>query len=86
MHLSLARAHAESHWGRLKFHIPGQRTTLSELFSLLDEARCDPKIPLADFAVSQPTLEQIFIAIARERDRSDERDRVELQESLVAMV
>ena len=80
----------EAHWRRLKYALPKQDTVLSEIFEQLEAVRAStssssssdgaggPRIN--EYALSSPTLEQIFVAIAREsaRDEDGESNMVRL--------
>ena len=54
--------------GRLfKFHLPMRASEgLAAVFEALEGARRSGATPITDYAVSQPTLEQIFVAVATE--------------------
>jgi len=56
----------ESHAGRLKYEIPQQDISLSAIFSAMEENK--PRLNISDYAVSQSTLEQIFVSIAAQAD------------------
>eukprot|EP01105_Mastigella_eilhardi_P028439 TRINITY_DN936_c0_g1_i14.p1 TRINITY_DN936_c0_g1~~TRINITY_DN936_c0_g1_i14.p1 ORF type:complete len:1870 (-),score=505.12 TRINITY_DN936_c0_g1_i14:2049-7658(-) len=57
----------EEHNGRLKYVLPKEGTLgLATIFGTIEEAK--EALGISDYAVSQPTLEQIFVAIARRQE------------------
>ena len=65
----------EQHWGRLKFSLPRADLSLAALFGGIEANKVAMQI--SNYAVTQATLESIFVSIAQqqERDEQDERDK-----------
>jgi len=63
----------------LRYFLPntssdGKEVRLSSLFKLLENRKHD--LDISDYSVSQPTLEQVFIDIARKSEQDDSRELV----------
>ena len=56
----------EMHAGTVKYHLPKQNLTLSEMFETV-EAKKD-ELQIEQYSISQFSLEQIFIALAKTQD------------------
>jgi len=56
----------ESHANRLKYEVPQQDISLSDIFAAMEQAKVT--LSITDYAVSQSTLEQIFVSIAAAAD------------------
>jgi len=54
----------EFHAGRIKYQIPQQNMSLSAIFGAIENVK--ERLNIVDYAVSQATLEQIFVHIAKE--------------------
>ena len=64
-------AHLNEKFGkRYKFHLPNTGKKLSEIFSLLN----DGDSAVSSFVLSQPTLEHVFLAVAKEARREEEEE------------
>jgi len=61
----------EVHAGRLKYEVPQQDISLSGIFAAMEEAK--PRFQIKDYAVSQSTLEQIFVSIAAAADSENHK-------------
>ena len=77
-------AHLNEHFGkRYKYHLPksGSGSKLSTVFKLLSDANS----PVSSFVVSQPTLEHVFLAVAKEAEREEAEEAAsnELDEMLL---
>eukprot|EP00054_Salpingoeca_dolichothecata_P030926 m.256674 g.256674 ORF g.256674 m.256674 type:complete len:1715 (+) comp26744_c0_seq8:78-5222(+) len=53
----------EAHQGMVHYEVPGGELKWSELFATMEQAKTD--LHLADYSVSQTTLEQVFLEFAR---------------------
>jgi len=61
----------ESHFGHVKYKLPfGNNLTLADVFEGLESQR--QVLGIRDYAVSQTSLEQIFIKVARKHEEGDE--------------
>jgi len=56
----------EQHGGQLRYDIPRSEMQLSEMFSLMESAR--ERLGMQDYALSQTTLEKIFLKFASEQE------------------
>lgn len=59
----------EEHAGRAKYLIP-QAIPLATIFECIEDNK--ESLGILDYSVSQPTLEQIFVAVARKQEESTE--------------
>eukprot|EP00455_Lapot_gusevi_P052020 TRINITY_DN7870_c0_g5_i1.p1 TRINITY_DN7870_c0_g5~~TRINITY_DN7870_c0_g5_i1.p1 ORF type:complete len:341 (+),score=73.75 TRINITY_DN7870_c0_g5_i1:73-1023(+) len=55
----------ELHGGRLKYRIPQRGLSLSAIFSELEQNKAE--LHIEDYSISQSTLEQIFLSIAKKQ-------------------
>ncbi|KAH3745165.1 ATP-binding cassette transporter subfamily A [Pelomyxa schiedti] len=60
---------AEKHVERLKYIIPNQGGSLSTVFAGIESAKV--KLQILEYSVCQPTLEQIFVSIARQQEEAE---------------
>jgi len=56
----------EQHAGRLKYQLPQQNMSLAAIFGALERAKAE--LEIEDYAVSQTTLEQVFLQMAKRQD------------------
>ena len=59
----------EVHAGQLKYKLPRAGLTLSSLFAAIEANRA---LGIRDYSVSQPTLEQVFLSMARQQEEETE--------------
>jgi ABC-type multidrug transport system ATPase subunit len=60
----------EEHGGQLKYKLPRAGLTLSSLFAAVEAQRA--ALGIRDYSVSQPTLEQVFLSMARQQEEETE--------------
>jgi ATP-binding cassette subfamily A (ABC1) protein 3 len=56
----------EYHAGRMKYQLPRQNLSLSSIFASIESSKA--RLGISDYCISQSTLEQIFVAIAKQHD------------------
>ena len=55
----------EEHQGYLHFHIPTEASNLAAIFHMMEWAKCN--LSVQNYSVSQASLEQLFLALSREK-------------------
>lgn len=53
----------------LKYVVPKEGLSLAYIFANIQQAK--EELAISEYSVSQPTLEQIFVAIARKQEEAD---------------
>jgi hypothetical protein len=56
----------EEHGGRLKYRLPMEGLSLSQVFGAIETKKGE--LAIDDYSVSQSTLEQVFLSFAKSRD------------------
>jgi ABC-type multidrug transport system ATPase subunit len=63
----------EFHAGRLKFQLPKLQTSLSQVFGSIESMK--DELQISDYSISQSTLEQIFVNIARQQEEQEAEEK-----------
>lgn len=67
----------EMHFGHLKYQLPKNELTLAEVFAILENVKAQYEI--RDYAVSQTSLESIFVSVAQKSAAEIEDEEVSMQ-------
>ena len=59
----------EKHSASLKYELPAENVSLASIFKILEGERNSGELYIADYSISQPTLEGIFVSIASEHEK-----------------
>jgi len=62
----------DHHGGHLHYQLAKGEATLAEVFRKFEAAKS--KLSITEYAISQTSLEQVFLRFAKEQDQEDEQE------------